>query len=739
MNKDIVTAQVDLRQLEDLRKEEESLLSEFVFLPVKYDETKVNAKIDSLDRIIKEMQPQIKKAQSEVEGGVTDSSFLASLDKAIAEMEELIKEQETFTKYRDINNQKENLLIEIACKLANAKNIWYKDIFANRDTRDDLNPNIKEFINVKCLANSKIKQPFMVALLTHDADEIYEEIIKSTDGLSPTQQKAIRRYIELQKRRVASNLVLSDTALINLLETNTGKNIYLQTRANSRKEDLQNSYRRLANRLCERVYNVSKLTACLTTNRAEQVINWFEYLAKEGRLPQYQNLTSLQREQLAKHIMMTEADLCGEIKKENFLYPGVFKRNLKSKEYTIGSHYDNKYSLDGEKIKRFQDGTDFLRTIDDMQIASYPTSMLEKLIGESFTSSKVPRDAKRQIIAVLLENLQLCYDMFTSYYMRGERELKTYVVLTNDVNRRIELNQPLNSKNIPHLLGIPASRNMTTGNPNLPRMTMAFLGLDPEKFYPAIEVLEKLLENKERIVENSICGCLRDSDGVLYEMLPWEKIILKTNAFIRGDFFKNTSIFAALNPDSYMMRSDDKINTVAINSTTFNKDALYQKVPDRNHKFGNNDIILKGMIADLSLERESLRHGEAHQKIYKINGVVTNESFIGERLRTTDNKPLPTLNKVRYLLSDLDTESGGEVLSVESESGLISVKPLDENIALLEDMVLSFGDVDKVVELSHLIIDQLNDIYAPKKDLGESKTPDLGQNLDNPHTLRRKM
>ena len=63
-----------------------------------------------------------------------------------------------------------------------------------------------------------------------------------------------------------------------------------------------------------------------------------------------------------------------------------------------------------------------------------------------------------------------------------------------------------------------------------------------------------------------------------------------------------------------------------------------------------------------------------------------------------------------------------------NENGMLSVKSLDENILLLEDLALAFGDVDKVVELSYRIIDQLKNVYGFSD----------GLDYDNNDTLRRK-
>lgn len=735
MNTEISKAQIYLKQIEELRQQELELKQNNDYIPSEYDSEKVGKEIEKLTKKIEELNEKILKIRelSSVDEStevIGNHSTISGLDEIISQVESLILIRDNFEKFRFLNAEKEEILMKVSCSLTSARDNCYEEIF--NDSLSD-SKSIDEFINGKCLASNKLKVPFMVALLTHDPSEIYEEIINSTDILNEEQKNIVRQYIEGQKRRIEQSLVLSDSALINLLETNTGKNILRQENINSRTANNKDSYRRLANYLCSQIptFSSGRLTTILTTHTAEEVINIFNNMASNGLLNDYANLSSQERDILKSHIEQTKNNLPQEIRMEEHKRSIAISQNGKGKIYDVVRGYNDKYSLTGDVIKRFSSGSDFIRTIDDMQVSSFPEGNIENFIGESFSSPKVSRDVKKQMIAVVLDNLQLCYDMFKSYYMSGNGNISSYITLSNDMSNQILLNQPLNNDNIQHLLGIPPThRKDANGNVislNLPPKTLEFLGLsaDFDKSVPARVVLEKILENRDRIVNDCICGCYRGEDGILYELLPWEKIILKTNAFIRGDFFKTTSLIATINPDSYMISPDERINAVAINGTFFGNSPVYQQMPNittgerrsplltgeylvggRNSLYQRNkDMILKGLITSLRQESDGMR-------ISRINGVVTNESFIGERVKTSNGPALRTMNKPAYLLKGLNPESGGLVVDVVNQNGMRSTKTLDENVLLLEDLVLTFDNIQPVIDLSYEIIEQLKNVYG---------------------------
>ena len=51
----------------------------------------------------------------------------------------------------------------------------------------------------------------------------------------------------------------------------------------------------------------------------------------------------------------------------------------------------------------------------------------------------------------------------------------------------------------------------------------------------SLDVLGVIYENQKNIIES---GGLYEENGKKYEIINWEKVILKTTSFMRGDFFK---------------------------------------------------------------------------------------------------------------------------------------------------------------------------------------------------------
>ena len=735
MNSELRIAQQNINKLKDLEEELKRLREKYDYLHEDYD-------IAALDKISKELSDRL----ADLDTRLTTLEKTEMLDELIALKEKLILQQENFDKYKELIKEKEDLLLAIQLGISESIDKGYEEIF-----NDVLNhsSNIENFLNDKCLASSKIKVPFMVAILTHSSDEIYFEVTKIATNLSDKAKQNVRNYIEFYSNKIKSNLVLSDTALVNLLETNTGRNIMDQTRTNNKFPAIKDKYRRIANGLCYQIFRIGSLTRILTTHSAEEVIRLIKAKQKDGTLKDFNALGPSERDYLFNHINYTETNLQKEIEKEMFDKNIAVSTNHKKNEYAVIPGNLHNYSIDNTKIKRFNENPGFVRTINDMQISNFSTANIANFIGESFASPKVPREVKKEMVAAILDNLELCYDMFQSYYMSGNKPISSYIKLTNDLENTIRLNQPLNDSNIPHLLGIPSSRNYNTKALNLPIETLKFLDLNPNEFYSASKVLKRILLRKDDIIEKCICGCIRGNDGYLYEMLPWEKIILKTNAFIRGDFFKSTSIIAVLNPKSYMITPNEEVNAVAINSTHFASSMPMQTSWNRDYELSvenlynlaiNNrraDVILKGLITELKSEALTYStypkgRGSGNRyvpTISRINGVVTNESFIGERLKDQKGQPIRTLNKARNLLEILNVESGGATFAIKNENGNLSYKSLEANIALLENLIFSFSDVKQVIELSERIINQLNNIYG----LSKKYTNDMGDD-----TLRLK-
>lgn len=503
--------------------------------------------------------------------------------------------------------------------------------------KDDFNNKLPNFVNKACIQNENIKRPFLVAILYLDPEMIYQEIIDNYP-LDDDLKDLVRGYIYSQKQRINNNLLLSDRSLVDLLESVSGNNVLYQEKPN---EVLEHK----CNKLSYDVFRTSIYTM-LRQRSVEDIVKCFASVSMFSS----NDITMIKNElfRIKQRLSIDSQSLVLSSDFETYdLRPGVKLQ-----------------SLTGKKIKRFDNdkGRQFVRTMDDMILEDYPVEDVEDLIFENFSSNTVSKDVKEQMIRAVIENLELCRELFYSYYKDGNFDVTTYLHMTNGTT--IETHNIMEERNLPHILGIPKSHGSDmSGNikANLPNETFNVLHLNPNQRCSAQIILDKIIENKDSIIED--LGCFKGADGNLYEMLPWEKIILKTNAFIRGDFFKTTSLIAKKNPNSYLISPQEKINAISISSTRFGESAINQNDVEINiDKINRNrDLIIKGL--EVEIEKVKTRSGKIDDAITRINAVITNESFIGERLHKYNGDTIHTMNKPIYLLKN-ETSSGDGVGNV---------------------------------------------------------------------------
>ncbi|MBR2858195.1 hypothetical protein IKE96_03310, partial [bacterium] len=275
----------------------------------------------------------------------------------------------------------------------------------------------------------------------------------------------------------------------------------------------------------------------------------------------------------------------------------------RSEDYSLLSNQRSRnQSTIGTPIKRFNDmrsSNPFDRKDSDMLVRNYPDASTEDLLYRSF--STMPEERKRLLIRTVISNLELCYEMFQSYYLSDKVEIPVLVNLTNGKQFYCKFQE----HNLPHILGIPSTHNFQTGELNLPQETINRLGL---RRAGALTVLESIIAYKDEIIEK--CGLNYDSSThTYYEMFPWEKIILKTNAFIRGDFFKTTALISPINPNSFLISDHDQIKRISITPTNFSQSAIRQRLIDPKVPFdeaieilrknkSQTDFTFKGMMYD---------------------------------------------------------------------------------------------------------------------------------------------
>lgn len=514
----------------------------------------------------------------------------------------------TYTQIKEL----EGIIVRsVSQPVAKKRNEDIHSLFAEANNDVEL----ESYIDAVCIYMYKV--PLLVALITKNPSEIEQDF--QISSLPEEARKKIINIIEQKKIRIENNLILSDKALIDLIEHTTGENIANQQRHNERVD------------------------------------------------------TGFNR-QFNGQMLIERGDGYNLLKNQR--------------------NWDR--ATTGVQIKRFNEmsqSEQFPRKDSDILTRNFPQLSSEDLVYRSFKS--MPNDRKRDLITAVLYNLELCYEMFKSYYVSDKFEVPALLNLTNE--EVVPFSYKFTAGNISHILGIPSTNQYDSstgyyiGQPNLPQATINLLGVTNAS---ALRVLESILDKKDKIIEQ--CGLNFDpTTNSYYEMLPWERIILKTNAFIRGDFFKSTSLISGINQNSFLINPNDNIRRISITPTNFSGSALNQELLDPNMSFDEAISIIKSRTAKKDFTFKGMSFDERNGIWYP----KTNASAIGERIQPNNSTVLKTLEKYRYLFSgNIDPNDGGFIAGVESpiSEDLSKEYSVQEMVNSLVDIANSFGTTAEV-------------------------------------------
>lgn len=615
----------NLQKYKDLTSQLKELQLQNVFLLDINNLEKYKEQIEKSDTEISVLKEQLDKMNRE-------DNLKSTKEQLLEELKEMKKKYDYLTKKSEILYQAWNLKTKIkeledaivrSCVQSTAKK-KNKDIHSLFNEAKNFE-ELKLFIDAACISFYHV--PLLVALITKDPTKIEEDF--QVFSLNQKLRDKVIEYIEQKKEEINNNLLLSDKALIDLIEHTTGKNIVDQQRHN---EKISTGYNR-----------------------------------------QFNGQSLLERE-------------------EGY---SLLSNQTSRNQSTIGS-----------PIKRFTDMNSFNpfdRRDSDMLVRNYPNATTEDLIYRSFAT--LPEERKRLIISTVISNLELCYEMFQGYYLSDKVEIPVLVNLTNGKTFQYKFEE----HNLPHILGIPSTHDRKTGSINLPQETINLLGL---RHAGALNVLESIIAYKDEIINR--CGLNYDSrTHTYYEMLPWEKIILKTNAFIRGDFFKTTSLISPINPNSFLIQPKDEIKRISISPTKFSQSAIRQTLIDPNLSFDESIEIIRRnkQQSDFALK------GMMYDSKKGIWIPKTNVSVIGERITPYNASTLKTLEKYRYLLSDVNPSTGGFVLGVESSKDDFLKKDysIQDMLEAFVEIENSFGTLEQIEYSLRGYLEQLQQVYYTTK------------------------
>lgn len=273
---------------------------------------------------------------------------------------------------------------------------------------------------------------------------------------------------------------------------------------------------------------------------------------------------------------------------------------------------------------------------DNIQITSFP-------LGNKFTNTD---NAMKKVMEILFENLNLCIETYSSIYSAGTNVVENTALLSDGTTFNFEY--IVNERNIPHLLGFQRGNtlnqksldclNILAGANGKPRRRDGSL-ITLSQNSSSLDVLRVIYENQKNIIES---GGLYEENGKKYEIINWEKVILKTTSFMRGDFFKTCFCLAKLAPNKYLVDSRKKGGYVSITSTKYNNDLITSRSSRSvlndllNTRRQKRDFIFRGFITtDEGQVVNSLVTGKAEtMRVGKTNELLKTlqrfrELFIG--------------------------------------------------------------------------------------------------------------
>ncbi len=358
----------------------------------------------------------------------------------------------------------------------------------------------------------------------------------------------------------------------------------------------------------------------------------------------------------------------------------------------------NKYTLDGSEILNPKGQQRISK--ENIRISSFP-------LGNQFSNTN---NVMRKIMSVLFENLNLCIETYNSIYSSGDNVVENTALLSNGETFNFEF--IVNEFNIPHLLGIlPAYTlnqkaidylNNIVKSTKKPRRNQDLILLSQNS--NALDVLFVIYANQNQIIE---AGGLYEENGKFYEIINWERVILKTSSFMRGDFFKTCFCLVKLANNKWLASDKEKGGYVSISSTKYGE-GLNSTVTARsvlndllNTKRQRRDFIFRGFITD------------GGKQI--VNSIMTGKSetiHVGK-----DNELLRTLQRYRniFLNSPSEDAKGMKQTNINGQGGMpFGDSPIDKDVL--------FGSIVEEIENERFIR-----VFTPQEqaELGLSISRDL--------------
>lgn len=357
--------------------------------------------------------------------------------------------------------------------------------------------------------------------------------------------------------------------------------------------------------------------------------------------------------------------------------------------------------------------------IGNVNISAYPDA--KELMENASTD-----DIMKQVMKNLFDNLELCVDTYKFFYTKNTSSpLENSVSVQNTAiladDSQFDFYYNINRWNLPHLLGVQKGEVISEAT----KRYFAKVNPNGSVYYPidenssAFAILKAILDNKERIIADR---GLIEENGKTYQLFPWEKIILKTSSFMRGDFFK--TCFCLVQLDHGLNAPNEKFASVS--STKYNEDMVNNRFDAKkilrdliNTAKQRKDFIFRTFVENYDSNGEFLG--------YVPQSIDTGKS---ESITTSNGERIETLNRFRNVLQG-DPNGGTVVQSIENENiGKRIFSPIEQ--ALTHINISSGLSVDlQISEQAYAFEESLRQM------LGEELDKDL-QKILTPSSHKRK-
>lgn len=353
------------------------------------------------------------------------------------------------------------------------------------------------------------------------------------------------------------------------------------------------------------------------------------------------------------------------------------------------------YTINGKPINNPNNPVDKLE--DEILLKSFP-------LGNK-TNNFSRNTAMKKVMQTLFENFNLCIETYNSVYKSGDNIILNTAKLTNGSSFDFEC--IINEKNIPHLLGILPARSLSSDAINYLNLISNKQPYELNTNSKAYHVLMVIYLNQNKIIESG--GLYSGSDGKLYEILNWEKVILKTTSFMRCDFFKTCFCLAKLSRDKYLNDSRDRGGYVGIASTEYQKGL---------HTARSARSVLNDLLNTRRQRKDFIFRGFHLQNngLYVPNSIMTGKAetvHVGQR-----NELLLSLQRYRHLFEqEWVASSEKEQVNFSSEQNSFEPHPDDDLFASIVEEIENEKFIKKFSpeEIAQLGLDMSRDLgIAPQ-------------------------